>query len=836
MYRHIRLTIVGAVLSGLMVGSTCAAQDVAYLTTASTLQVIDTVTNQIASTSAAVLTGIAVSPDGTRLYEITDAGVQIVDAITNQVTATIACGGGSNARLRLAPDGKTAYLATRSSDLCVIDTVAQTAASISLPQPIQDLAISPDGKRAYLLPALGGQMTAQIPVMDTGTNSVVATIDVQFPPRFADVFAAVALSPDGRFLYVPEQSSGVLVIDTQANATSGTITDDRWPQDIAVSPDGRFAYISHLQGTISVIDLTAQNVAARITLPHAPGRLALSADGGRLYAVNPGACAVTVVDTASRTVLTTIAVNEDPVAIALGVAPPPASPTPTPLVTATPSPPPSAARACAYVTGSFDEVSVIDTQTQLLVGSFAAPHPGRIALKPDGTRAYVTSDTSLAVIDTSINAVTDQIILGSLPLPIVLSGDGATAYVGLVDSPCYTLFSVDTATGSILQRIGCLDCSLFSNPTYVLGLAITPDGKRAYVNRQINYGSAGIPALGSVVSVIDLATGATITTIVFDGGVGGPAIPPDGRTAYVSLTDSASTPQRTAVGVIDTATNTVINRITLATGAMNAYAGPVTASPDGSAVYVAHSEMNGSVTTNGISVIGTSSNRLHPNQFMGSMQLDEGPAFGLAFTPDGAFAYALGNNVVSIIDTSTLTVVYRVQVPGAQDIAIGTVPYGCVAPLNPIPTASGTPTASATVTPTASLTPTVTPTSAPTATEASTATSTATFTSTPTPSQTPTRTPTATATPIPTATRTSTATSTSTATPVPALTSTATLRTSGGGCSIDRAEWDANPKRWVLWLVPATLLLSRRRFRRAQKPCADPSCRSSHIAVYRAPR
>ena len=830
MDRHIRLTIVGAVFGCLMVGSTSvAAQQLAYLATAGTLQVIDTATNQIIWTSATGISDIVVSPDGARLYTYTFGGgtgvLQVLDAATKQVTATIPLGDPPNYRLRLAPDGKTAYLPI-GSGLYVIDTVAGSATFVPLTVGAVDVAISPDGKWAYL-PSAQALQTGQVTVMDTATNTVAAIISVPFPPHFWDSFAVITASPDGRFLYMPESYSGsIIVIDTSTNAINGTITDDPRPQDIVVSPDGHFAYVSHIQGTISVIDLTAQSVAAKIALPQVPARLALAADGSRLYAVNPNACSVTVVDTASRSVLTTIPVNEGPAAIALGVAPPPVTPTATPAVTPTPSPAPSAARACAYVTHSSGEVSVIDTYTQLLVGSFAVSQAGRVALKPDGTRAYVTSNADLAVIDTSINAVTDQIILGSMAYSIVLSGDGGTAYVGLVDSPCYTLFSVDTAAGSIRQRIGCNDCSLFSSPPSVLDLAITPDGQRAYVDREINYASDESSIYGAAVSVIDLTSGATITTMVFEEAAAPLAITPDGRTLYIGLSYQASPPQRTAVGVIDTATNALIKRIDLATGAVNASVRAVAVSPDGSAAYVAHDELNGSVPTGSISIIGTRTNRLYPNQLIGSVPLDE-PAFALAFTPDGASAYALGGNLVSIIDTSALSVVYRVFIPDyAQDIAIGTFPYGCLAPLNPIPTATRTSTPTATATPTQTKTPSVTRTSTlppATATATPTVTATSTFTSTPPPTQTQTNTPnpptatltptaTTTATLTPAATLPATPTDTSSATPAPTLTPTRTPSTSsGGGCSIAASNREVSRSGWRLLLVLAMLVWRSRK-------------------------
>jgi len=267
------MTLTAALLGYLALGNTgAAAQELAYVTTdPGTLQVIDTASNQIVDTSAASLVDITISPDGTRLYGVTEvATLQVIDTGTKQVIATIAATG----RLRLAPDGKTAYLAAGSLGLYVVDTAALSATLVSFTQSIADLAISPDGKLAYLVPQ-GPQASAQILVVDTSTNSVITTVDVPFPVKSLDSLAAIAVSPDGRLVVVAEASSGsVVVIDTQANAISGTIPDDPYPQDIAVSPDSRFAYISHAKGTISVVDLAAQSVAARVALSHTPGRLA----------------------------------------------------------------------------------------------------------------------------------------------------------------------------------------------------------------------------------------------------------------------------------------------------------------------------------------------------------------------------------------------------------------------------------------------------------------------------------------------------------------------------------------------------------------------------------
>ena len=341
------------------------------------------------------------------------------------------------------------------------------------------------------------------------------------------------------------------------------------------------------------------------------------------------------------------------------------------------------------------------------------------------------------------------------------------------------------------------------------------------------------------VSVIDLNTSALIATIAFAAQPRGIAITPDGTTLYVSLNDQ--TTFRTSVGVIDTASNTVVGIIPLGIGTVRGFASALAVRPDGRAVFVAHSENSGT-ETDSVTVIGTPADPFYPNQVSGGVHLDEGAAVALAFTPDGAFVYALEGNKVSIINAFAPYVVYRVDIPEqAQDIAIGTVPYGCVAPLNPVPTATRTSTASPTLAPTRTRTPSVTRTSTPqlpTATETSTATATVTVISTRAPTQTPTSTPppTATATPTPTApppfntpTGTSTATkmatltptatptatpphtATSTATATPTVTSTPTLSArSGSGCSITATTQDDTRRGWAWLLVPAILLRRRR--------------------------
>jgi YVTN family beta-propeller protein len=83
-----------------------------------------------------------------------------------------------------------------------------------------------------------------------------------------------------------------------------------------------------------------------------------------------------------------------------------------------------------------------------------------------------------------------------------------------------------------------------------IGVAITPDGTRAYVANAFDH----------TVSVIDTSTNPVITTIPVGAFPDGVAITPDGTRAYVTI-EGPNT-----VSVIDTATNTVIATIPVGVG------------------------------------------------------------------------------------------------------------------------------------------------------------------------------------------------------------------------------------------------------------------------------
>ncbi|WP_415803453.1 YncE family protein, partial [Bacillus albus] len=77
-------------------------------------------------------------------------------------------------------------------------------------------------------------------------------------------------------------------------------------------------------------------------------------------------------------------------------------------------------------------VSVIDTATNTVLTTITVGRaPNGVAITPNGTRVYVANqrDDNVSVIDTAINTVIDTVSVGDRPLSVAITPDGTRAYV-----------------------------------------------------------------------------------------------------------------------------------------------------------------------------------------------------------------------------------------------------------------------------------------------------------------------------------------------------------------------------------------------------------------------
>jgi len=161
--------------------------------------------------------------------------------------------------------------------------------------------------------------------------------------------------------------------------------------------------------------------------------------------------------------------------------------------------------------------------------------------------AYITDPLSgkVFVFNTATNtSVGAPILAGSLPIGVAVSPDGRYTYV--TNNGNSTLSIIDTVTHVVVgsTNVG----------TGPIGVAVTPNGKYVYVTSpgpiMNNNGF-----VGNTVSVINAATNALVGSITVGTGPIGIALTPDGKFAYVGNNGSD------VVSVINTAANTVVSSI-----------------------------------------------------------------------------------------------------------------------------------------------------------------------------------------------------------------------------------------------------------------------------------
>jgi YVTN family beta-propeller protein len=137
----------------------------------------------------------------------------------------------------------------------------------------------------------------------------------------------VAVTPDGSTIYVATGSGTVSVIDRATNTVTVSIsisTRSDMLVGLAVTPDGRKVYVANIDSnTVAVIDRATNTVNATIAVGRAPQGVAVRPDGSTVYVANGASNSVSVIATATNTVTATIPVGRGPGAFGVFIQPPP---------------------------------------------------------------------------------------------------------------------------------------------------------------------------------------------------------------------------------------------------------------------------------------------------------------------------------------------------------------------------------------------------------------------------------------------------------------------------------------------------------------------------------
>ena len=160
-------------------------------------------------------------------------------------------------------------------------------------------------------------------VLNITNNTILTT------PGLDSGFAApdfIAITPDGQYAYVTNLfSAGVTVIDTASNtivSTPGLDSGFFFPQSITITPNGAYAYVTNglSSNSVVVIDIATNTIIPTPGLTgvfSSPVSIAFTPDGSYGYVANSGNNTVSIIDTASNTVIYTITGFDNPQTIAI---------------------------------------------------------------------------------------------------------------------------------------------------------------------------------------------------------------------------------------------------------------------------------------------------------------------------------------------------------------------------------------------------------------------------------------------------------------------------------------------------------------------------------------
>ena len=291
-------------------------------------------------------------------------------------------------------------------------------------------------------------------------------------------------------------------------------------------PSGPRAYISNERdGTITVIDTNSNQVISTINVGARPRGIRASPDGKRVYVAlsfssqqTPGTInKIAAIDTSNGKVIAQYDAGTDPEQFAV-----------------TPD-----GKRLFISNEDAGTASIVDVSSGKVVSTLVVGiEPEGVTISPDGHWVYVTAETSntVSVIDTQANNVVASFLVGARPRDTAFSPDGKLAYV--TAELGRTLSVVDTKTHSVIKTLELP----YGDGIKPMGVLVSNDGHKVYVSN----------GRANNIFVIDRDEENVIKTIPVGNRVWGMGMTHDGKRIYTANGMSND------VSVIDTTTDSVV--------------------------------------------------------------------------------------------------------------------------------------------------------------------------------------------------------------------------------------------------------------------------------------
>jgi YVTN family beta-propeller protein len=316
-------------------------------------------------------------------------------------------------------------------------------------------------------------------------------------------------------------------------------------KSVTVTPDGAIAYSVSPDGDVVIpIDINGETTYPSIAVGDNPIAIAMHPDGNYAYVANFGSGTVTVIcvdpDSIGKfnTVVTTISVGTNPLDVAVH---------------------PNGDRIYVANAGS-SNASVIDGDTGsgthhsvvMTVGTGAAAKS--VTVSPDGTRIFIGTDTGYVIVDPLTNGVTRTVGTGSSTKSVTVTPDGALLIVLttegeilLIDvqpgSSTENQVVAKVGTGSTTKSVtvspdGALLYIILENSDYVIVYSIETLGSVGVLEPGISYP----PPVIQVTLIDSILVGSSPADIAFDPSGSGTAIITNAGDMTVTILNASSVP------------------------------------------------------------------------------------------------------------------------------------------------------------------------------------------------------------------------------------------------------------------------------------------------------
>jgi YVTN family beta-propeller protein len=281
----------------------------------------------------------------------------------------------------------------------------------------EGVAVSPDGRTVYV----ANQGSRLLSVVDAVSRRVT-TVRLRHTPRF------VATSRDGSLVFVSmyendKSGSGVAVVDAVTRKVVRYLATGVQPFTLAVGPDDRLWVPIHGMGRVEIYTTADQRPDGQVIVPPNPHAVAFSASLMRTFTANHESNAVAVIDMRTNKVLKSVPVSRAPHSVAV-------------------SPDGRTALVAGYEGNTAD---LIDAKTMRRTGPIrVGKKPQSVAFARDGGHAYVVNeaDNTVSVLNGRTGKVTATVRVGRSPRTVAVSPDGRLAYVSNGDDDTISVLRV----------------------------------------------------------------------------------------------------------------------------------------------------------------------------------------------------------------------------------------------------------------------------------------------------------------------------------------------------------------------------------------------------------